>query len=182
MSWHAAGTYRIYDGRGGGGQGTQRFAPLNSWPDNASLDKARRLLWPIKKKYGNKISWADLIVFAGNVALDSMGFKTFGFGVRPRRRLGARGDSVRRRRRMAGHQQALLRQARPRPTLRCDHHGPDLREPGRPRRQAGSGRRGQDIRETFGRMAMNDEETAALIVGGHSFGKTHGAGDCRGRS
>ena len=113
MSWHAAGTYRIYDGRGGGGQGMQRFAPLNSWPDNANLDKARRLLWPVKQKYGNKISWADLLVLAGNVALSRWDSRPSG-SLRPRRRLGARGDPLRRRGRVVGHRQALHRQARPR--------------------------------------------------------------------
>ncbi len=174
MSWHAAGTYRIEDGRGGGGQGAQRFAPLNSWPDNASLDKARRLLWPIKQKYGRKISWADLIVFAGNCAMESMGFETFGFGFGredifepeeifwgPERTW--LGDE-----RYSGNRQL----AKPFGAVQMgliyvNPEGPD----GNPDPLAAA----KDIRETFGRMAMNDEETAALIIGGHTFGKTHGA-------
>ena len=182
MAWHSAGTYRIGDGRGGGGRGQQRFAPLNSWPDNVSLDKARRLLWPIKQKYGRRISWADLMILTGNVALETMGFKTFGFG-------GGREDvwepdqdvywgeetSV-----AATATAALLAAStRSRESARRRADGPHLRQPGRPGRQSGSARRGQDIRETFGRMAMNDEETVALIAGGHTFGKTHGAGPAR---
>ncbi|WP_433761735.1 catalase/peroxidase HPI [Nocardia sp. CA-135398] len=176
MSWHAAGTYRIADGRGGGGQGAQRFAPLNSWPDNASLDKARRLLWPVKQKYGNKISWADLLVFAGNVALESMGFQTFGFGFgrpdiwEPEEVFWGPEDTWLGDERYSGERDL----AKPFGAVQMgliyvNPEGPN----GRPDPLAAA----RDIRETFGRMAMNDEETAALIVGGHSFGKTHGAGD-----
>jgi catalase-peroxidase len=201
MAWHSAGTYRIGDGRGGAGRGQQRFAPLNSWPDNVNLDKARRLLWPIKQKYGNKISWADLMILTGNVALESMGFKTFGFA-------GGRedvwepdldvywgtettwlgGDD----RYGKGKPPAMAR-SRPTPTVTANRatapagatwktrwppqmgliyvnpEGPE----GKPDPLAAA----QDIRETFARMAMNDEETVALIAGGHTFGKTHGAGD-----
>jgi catalase-peroxidase len=174
MAWHSAGTYRIYDGRGGGGRGAQRFAPLNSWPDNVSLDKARRLLWPIKQKYGRKISWADLMILAGNVALDSMGLKTFGFG-------GGRvdiwepdyvdwgpettwlGDE-----RYSGDRQlANPLGAVQMGLIYVNPEGPN----GNPDPIAAA----RDIRETFARMAMNDYETVALIAGGHSFGKTHGA-------
>src|ERR671919_2468779 len=175
MAWHAAGTYRIADGRGGGGEGAQRFAPLNSWPDNASLDKARRLLWPIKRKYGQKLSWADLMVLAGNVALESMGFETFGFA-------GGRedvwepdedvywgpettwlGDE-----RYSGDRQleepfGAVQMG----LIYVNPEGPN----GNPDFLAAA----HDIRETFRRMAMNDEETVALIAGGHTFGKTHGA-------
>ena len=181
MAWHAAGTYRIGDGRGGAGAGQQRFAPLNSWPDNANLDKARRLLWPIKQKYGRKISWADLMVLAGNVALESMGFKTFGFG-------GGRPDvwepdeavywgkekvwfpDPHSDERYTGDRQlenplAAVQMG----LIYVNPNGPN----GKPDPVAAA----IDIRETFKRMAMNDEETVALIAGGHSFGKTHGAGD-----
>ena len=177
MAWHAAGTYRVGDGRGGAGSGQQRFAPLNSWPDNANLDKARRLLWPIKKNYGSKISWADLMILAGNAALESMGFKTFGFG-------GGRPDawepdeSV-----YWGREETWLGDERYTGTRKLENplaavqmgliyvnpEGPN----GKPDPLAAA----VDIRETFKRMAMNDEETVALIAGGHSFGKTHGAGD-----
>ena len=177
MSWHAAGTYRIFDGRGGGGQGMQRFAPLNSWPDNASLDKARRLLWPVKKKYGNKISWADLIVYAGNVALDSMGFKTFGFAFgredvwEPEEIIfGEEGEWLGTDKRYSGKRD--LAEPYGATTMGLIYVNPEGPE-GKPDPVAAA----VDIRETFGRMAMNDEETAALIVGGHSFGKTHGACD-----
>ncbi|WP_342241954.1 catalase/peroxidase HPI [Inquilinus sp. OTU3971] len=177
MAWHSAGTYRIGDGRGGGGRGQQRFAPLNSWPDNGNLDKARRLLWPIKQKYGRKLSWADLMILAGNVALESMGFKTFGFaGGRPDtwepdqdifwgpegKWLGDErysGD-----RELQGHLGAVQMGL-----IYVNPEGPN----GNPDPVAAA----RDIRETFARMAMNDEETVALIAGGHSFGKTHGAGD-----
>jgi len=175
MSWHAAGTYRIHDGRGGGGQGMQRFAPLNSWPDNASLDKARRLLWPVKKKYGNKISWADLIVYAGNVALDSMGFKTFGFAFgrpdvwEPEEILfGEEDEWLGTDKRYSGKRD--LAEPYGATTMGLIYVNPEGPE-GQPDPLAAA----VDIRETFGRMAMNDVETAALIVGGHSFGKTHGA-------
>jgi catalase-peroxidase len=177
MSWHAAGTYRIYDGRGGGGLGMQRFAPLNSWPDNASLDKARRLLWPVKKKYGSKISWADLLVLAGNVALESMGFKTFGFAFgrddvwEPEEILfGEEGEWLGTDKRYSGKRD--LAEPYGATTMGLIYVNPEGPE-GKPDPVAAA----VDIRETFGRMAMNDEETAALIVGGHSFGKTHGAGD-----
>jgi len=177
LSWHAAGTYRIFDGRGGGGQGAQRFAPLNSWPDNGNLDKARRLLWPVKQKYGNKISWADLLVFAGNVALESMGFKTFGFAFgrpdiwEPEEILfGEEGEWLGTNKRYSGTRD--LAQPYGATTMGLIYVNPEGPE-GEPDPVAAA----VDIRETFGRMAMNDEETAALIVGGHSFGKTHGAGD-----
>ena len=176
MAWHSAGTYRIADGRGGGGRGTQRFAPLNSWPDNVSLDKARRLLWPIKQKYGKKISWADLMILAGNVALDSMGFKTFGFG-------GGREDVWEPDETYWGSEGTWLGDQRYTGDRQLDNplgavqmgliyvnpEGPN----GNPDPLAAA----RDIRETFARMAMNDEETVALIAGGHTFGKTHGAAD-----
>jgi len=198
MAWHSAGTYRVGDGRGGAGAGQQRFAPLNSWPDNVSLDKARRLIWPIKQKYGRKISWADLIVLTGNVALESMGFKTFGFG-------GGRPDVWEPEEVNWGAETTWLggdvRYARGSPGVEKDGgvlvgeesgdppHSRNLAKPlaavqmgliyvnpegpdGNPDPLASA----QDIRDTFGRMAMNDEETVALIAGGHSFGKTHGAG------
>ena len=177
MAWHSAGTYRIGDGRGGGGSGTQRFAPLNSWPDNQNLDKARRLLWPIKQKYGRKLSWADLMILAGNVALDSMGFKTFGFG-------GGRPDVWEPEedidwgiedtwlgdKRYSGERElAQPLGAVQMGLIYVNPQGPN----GNPDPLAAA----RDIRETFARMAMNDEETVALIVGGHTFGKTHGAAD-----
>jgi len=176
MAWHAAGTYRIADGRGGAGAGQQRFAPLNSWPDNANLDKARRLLWPIKQKYGRKISWADLMILAGNVALESMDFKTFGFG-------GGRADVWEAEELYWGPEGTWLGDERysgerqlHKPfgavqmgLIYVNPEGPN----GKPDPIAAA----KDIRETFFRMAMNDEETVALIAGGHTFGKTHGAGD-----
>ena len=177
MSWHAAGTYRIFDGRGGGGQGSQRFAPLNSWPDNANLDKARRLLWPVKQKYGNKISWADLLVFAGNCALESAGFTTFGFAFgrediwEPEEILFGQEDTwLGTDKRYSGERE--LAEPFGATTMGLIYVNPEGPE-GKPDPLAAA----HDIRETFGRMAMNDEETAALIVGGHTLGKTHGAGD-----
>jgi catalase-peroxidase len=176
MSWHAAGTYRIFDGRGGGGQGSQRFAPLNSWPDNANLDKARRLLWPVKQKYGNKISWADLLVFAGNVALESADFETFGFGFgrediwEPEEILFGQEDTwLGTDKRYSGERE--LAEPYGATTMGLIYVNPEGPE-GKPDPLAAA----HDIRETFARMAMNDEETAALIVGGHTLGKTHGAG------
>ena len=174
MSWHAAGTYRIADGRGGGGEGQQRFAPLSSWPDNANLDKARRLLWPIKQKYGRKISWADLLVFAGNVALESMGFKTFGFGFgrpdvwEPEEIFWGPEDTWLGDARYSGDRQL----ARPLGAVQMGLIYVNPEGPGGKPDPLASAR---DIRDTFSRMAMNDEETVALIVGGHTFGKTHGA-------
>jgi len=174
MTWHAAGTYRIADGRGGGGQGAQRFAPLNSWPDNANLDKARRLLWPIKQKYGRKISWADLLVFAGNVAMDSMGFKTFGFGF-------GRPDIWEPEEIFWGPEDTWLGDERHSDEgaihgpLGADHMGLIYVNPEGPGGNPDPLLAAKYIRETFRRMAMNDEETLALIVGGHTFGKTHGA-------
>jgi catalase-peroxidase len=176
MAWHSAGTYRITDGRGGAGAGQQRFAPLNSWPDNASLDKARRLLWPIKQKYGRKISWADLMVLTGNVALESMGFKTFGFA-------GGRADAWEPEELYWGPEGTWLgderysgeRQlAEP---LGAVQMGLIYVNPEGPNGNPDPIGSAKDIRETFFRMAMNDEETVALIAGGHTFGKTHGAGD-----
>ncbi|MGC1655523.1 MAG: catalase/peroxidase HPI, partial [Candidatus Acidiferrales bacterium] len=175
MAWHSAGTYRIGDGRGGAGAGQQRFAPLNSWPDNVNLDKARRLLWPIKQKYGRQISWADLMILAGNVALESMGFKTFGFA-------GGRADVWEPEELYWGPEGTWLGDERysgerelanPLAAVQMgliyvNPEGPN----GKPDPIAAA----RDIRETFGRMAMNDEETVALIAGGHTFGKTHGAG------
>ncbi|MBV8528137.1 MAG: catalase/peroxidase HPI [Candidatus Dormibacteraeota bacterium] len=177
LAWHSAGTYRITDGRGGGGSGAQRFAPLNSWPDNANLDKARRLLWPVKQKYGSKISWADLMILAGNVALESMGFTTFGFGG-GREDIWEADDET-----YWGSESTWLGDERYRGDRQLDKpfaavqmgliyvnpEGPD----GNPDPLAAA----RDIRETFARMAMNDEETIALIAGGHTFGKTHGAAD-----
>ena len=177
MSWHAAGTYRTGDGRGGGGTGNQRFAPLNSWPDNANLDKARRLLWPIKQKYGRKISWADLMILVGNVALESMGFKTFGFGGgrkdiwEPEKDIywGAEKTWLDDKRYSGERDLENPLAAVQMGLIYVNPEGPD----GKPDPVAAAA----DIRETFGRMAMNDEETVALIAGGHSFGKSHGAGD-----
>ena len=174
MSWHAAGTYRITDGRGGGGSGDQRFAPLNSWPDNASLDKARRLLWPVKQKYGRKISWADLLIFAGNCAYESMGFTTFGFGFgrediwEPNEIYWGTEDTWLGDERYSGDRElAEPFGAVQMGLIYVNPEGPN----GNPDPLAA----GRDIRETFRRMAMNDEETVALIVGGHTVGKTHGA-------
>ena len=174
MTWHAAGTYRIADGRGGGGEGQQRFAPLNSWPDNANLDKARRLLWPIKKKYGLKVSWADLLVLAGNVAMESMGFKTFGFGFgrpdvwEPEDMFWGPEDAWLGDERYSGDRELAHPLANVQMGLiYVNPEGPG----GKPDPVAAA----RDIRETFRRMAMDDEETVALIVGGHTFGKTHGA-------
>ncbi|WP_020496608.1 catalase/peroxidase HPI [Sciscionella marina] len=177
MAWHSAGTYRVGDGRGGAGGGQQRFAPLNSWPDNVSLDKARRLLWPVKQKYGNKLSWADLIVLAGNVALESMGFKTFGFA-------GGRVDTWEpdddvywgSETTWLGSDKRILNEQRDlEKPLGATHMGLIYVNPEGPEGQPDPVAAARDIRETFGRMAMNDEETAALIAGGHTFGKTHGA-------
>lgn len=175
MSWHAAGTYRIADGRGGGGQGAQRFAPLNSWPDNASLDKARRLLWPVKQKYGKQVSWADLLVFAGNCALESMGFKTFGFGFgrediwEPEEIYWGPEDTWLGDERYSGDRELSG-------PLGAVQMGLIYVNPEGPNGQPDPVAAARDIRETFARMAMNDVETAALIAGGHTFGKTHGAG------
>jgi len=177
MAWHSAGTYRIGDGRGGAGGGQQRFAPLNSWPDNVNLDKARRLLWPIKQKYGRKISWADLMILAGNVALESMGFKTFGFGGgradvwEPQEDVfwGPEGKWLADERYTGDRQLDNPLAAVQMGLIYVNPEGPN----GKPDPIAAA----RDIRETFARMAMNDEETVALIAGGHSFGKTHGAGE-----
>ena len=175
MSWHAAGTYRIADGRGGGGQGAQRFAPLRSWPDNAGLDKARRLLWPIKQKYGSKLSWADLIIFAGNYAMDYMGFKTFGFGFgredvfEPDEVFWGPEDTWLGDERYSGDRDL----ANPFAAVQM---GLIYVNPEGPNGEPDPLKAARDIRETFARMAMNDEETLALIAGGHTFGKTHGAG------
>jgi catalase-peroxidase len=177
MAWHSAGTYRKGDGRGGGGTGNQRFAPVNSWPDNANLDKARRLLWPIKQKYGNKISWADLIILAGNCALESMGFKTFGFG-------GGREDIWEPEEDIYwGTESEWLEDKRYTGDRKLENPlaavqmGLIYVNPEGPNGQPSAVASGRDIRETFARMAMNDEETVALIAGGHTFGKCHGAGD-----
>jgi len=178
MAWHSAGTYRTGDGRGGGGRGQQRFAPLNSWPDNVSLDKARRLLWPIKKKYGRKISWADLMVLAGNVALETMGFKTFGFG-------GGREDVWEpdqdvywgAEKTWLGGDKRYSGERDLENPLAAVQMGLIYVNPEGPNGNPDPVASGRDVRETFGRMAMNDEETVALVAGGHTFGKAHGAGD-----
>ncbi len=176
MAWHSAGTYRVADGRGGAGGGQQRFAPLNSWPDNVNLDKARRLLWPIKQKYGRKISWADLMILAGNVALESMGFKTFGFG-------GGRVDTWEPEELYWGPEGTWLGDERYsgerqlQQPLAAVQMGLIYVNPEGPNGKPDFVAAAHDIRETFARMAMNDEETVALIAGGHTFGKTHGAGD-----
>jgi catalase-peroxidase len=179
MAWHSAGTYRIGDGRGGGGTGNQRFAPLNSWPDNVNLDKARRLLWPIKKKYGNKISWADLLILAGNCALESMGFKTFGFG-------GGRVDIWEPEEDVYwGAENKWLDDARYsgdrelENPLAAVQMGLIYVNPEGPNGHPDPVASGRDVRETFVRMGMNDEETVALVAGGHTFGKCHGAGDAK---
>ena len=177
MAWHAAGTYRTYDGRGGGGRGQQRFAPLNSWPDNANLDRARRLLWPVKQKYGKKISWADLLILTGNVALETMGFKTFGFaGGRPDTwepdhdvDFGAEATWMGTDKRYSGERELQT-------NLAATTMGLIYVNPEGPEGVPDPLKSAHDIRVTFGRMAMNDEETVALIAGGHTFGKTHGAG------
>ncbi len=183
MAWHSAGTYRMGDGRGGGGRGQQRFAPLNSWPDNVNIDKSRRLLWPIKQKYGQQISWADLFILTGNVALETMGFRDLRFRRRPGRRVGAgpgrllgpgdtwliaSNDPNNKHSRYSGERElenplAAVQMG----LIYVNPEGPD----GNPDPVAAA----KDIRETFKRMAMNDEETVALIAGGHTFGKTHGA-------
>ncbi len=177
MAWHSAGTYRTGDGRGGAGTGTQRFAPLNSWPDNGNLDKARRLLWPIKQKYGNKLSWADLMILAGNCALESMGFKTFGFG-------GGRADVWEPEEDIYwGNEDTWLGDKRYQGDRQLDNPlaavqmGLIYVNPEGPNGKPDPVASGRDIRETFARMAMNDEETVALVAGGHTFGKSHGAGD-----
>nr|HPL17917.1 catalase/peroxidase HPI [Spirochaetota bacterium] len=177
MAWHSAGTYRMGDGRGGAGRGNQRFAPLNSWPDNVNLDKARRLLWPIKKKYGRKISWADLMILAGNVALESMGFKTFGFG-------GGREDIWEPEEDVYwGKEDTWLGDKRYggdrelENPLAAVQMGLIYVNPEGPNGNPDPVASGRDVRETFARMAMNDEETVALVAGGHTFGKAHGAGD-----
>jgi len=177
MAWHSAGTYRIGDGRGGGGRGQQRFAPLNSWPDNVSLDKARRLLWPIKQKYGRKISWADLMILTGNVALETMGFKTFGFG-------GGREDVWEpdqdvywgTEKTWLGGDKRYSGDRELENPLAAVQMGLIYVNPEGPNGNPDPVAAARDIRETFARMAMNDEETVALIAGGHTFGKTHGAG------
>lgn len=174
MAWHSAGTYRLQDGRGGGGRGQQRFAPLNSWPDNVSLDKARRLLWPIKQKYGKSISWADLLILAGNVALESMGFKTFGFG-------GGRADVWEADRDIYwGSEREWVKEHRNEATLEnplaATQMGLIYVNPEGPAGNPDPILAAKDIRKTFGNMGMDDEETVALIAGGHTFGKTHGAG------
>ena len=179
MTWHSAGTYRTGDGRGGGGRGQQRFAPLNSWPDNVSLDKARRLLWPIKQKYGRKLSWADLLILSGNVALETMGFKTFGFG-------GGREDTWEPDHDVYwGNEKTWLDDKRYpgkrdlENPLAAVQMGLIYVNPEGPNGKPDPVAAARDIRETFARMAMNDEETVALIAGGHTFGKTHGAGDAK---
>ena len=175
LTWHAAGTYRIGDGRGGGGTGAQRFAPLNSWPDNASLDKARRLLWPVKQKYGRKLSWADLLILAGNVALESMGLETFGFGG-GRPDIWAPEEDI-----YWGSESEWLGDERYtgerdlETPLGAVQMGLIYVNPEGPNANPDPVAAGIDIRETFGRMAMDDEETVALIAGGHTFGKAHGA-------
>jgi len=177
MSWHSAGTYRTADGRGGGGTGNQRFAPVNSWPDNVNLDKARRLLWPIKQKYGNKLSWADLLILAGNVALETMGFKTFGFGGgrediwQPEEDIywGSETEWLGDKRYSGDRELENPLAAVQMGLIYVNPEGPN----GNPDPVAS----GRDVRETFARMAMNDEETVALVAGGHTFGKAHGAGD-----
>ncbi len=176
LSWHAAGTYRIEDGRGGAGDGSQRFAPLNSWPDNANLDKARRLLWPVKKKYGRSVSWADLLVLAGNVALEDMGFQTFGFAFgrediwEPEEIFWGPEDTWLGDERYSGERDLS-------PGVGAVQMGLIYVNPEGPNGEPDPRKAAHDIRETFARMAMNDEETVALIAGGHSFGKTHGAGN-----
>ena len=174
MAWHSAGTYRIFDGRGGAAGGQQRFEPLNSWPDNVSLDKARRLLWPVKQKYGRQISWADLMVLAGNVSLESMGFKTFGFA-------GGREDDWEAEMVDWGMEKKWLEDQRYQgerelaKPLAAVQMGLIYVNPEGPNGNPDPLAAAKDIRDTFGRMAMNDEETVALIAGGHTFGKAHGA-------